>query len=57
MTGATALTGLSAQPYYLLEGIRKTPPGSGDTFYYRITTRAQGVNLNTVVWLQEVFKP
>ncbi|ODU13881.1 MAG: hypothetical protein ABS91_00650 [Thiobacillus sp. SCN 64-35] len=52
-----ALNGLSALPRYLIEGIRKTPPGGGEEFYYRITVRAQGANPNTVVWLQEVFKP
>jgi type IV pilus assembly protein PilX len=56
-TGATAIANLSAQPRYLVEGIRRTPPGGGDTFYYRITVRAQGANPNTVVWLQEVFQP
>lgn len=48
---------VSAQPRYLIEGIKKSPPGSGDVFYYRITVRAQGANPNTVVWLQEVFRP
>lgn len=56
-TGVTAIAGLSAPPRYLIEGIRKTPPGGGEVFYYRITTRAQGANPNTVVWLQEVFRP
>jgi type IV pilus assembly protein PilX len=56
-TPATNIAGLSAQPRYLVEGIRKTPPGGSLEFYYRITVRAQGVNPNTVVWLQEVFKP
>lgn len=50
------LDGLSAQPRYLIEGIRKTPPGGEEAFYYRITVRAQGANPNTVIWLQEVFK-
>ncbi len=54
---AAALAGVSAQPRYVLEGIRKTPPGGGEEFFYRITVRAQGANPNTVVWLQEVFKP
>ena len=54
---AVALAGVSAQPRYLIEGIRKTPPGGGEDFFYRITVRAQGANPNTVVWLQEVFKP
>ncbi len=57
ITGATAVPLVSAQPRYLIEGIRKAPPGSGDSFFYRITVRAQGVNANTVVMLQEVFKP
>ncbi|MEW6679110.1 MAG: PilX N-terminal domain-containing pilus assembly protein [Pseudomonadota bacterium] len=57
-TGAAALPFVSAQPRYLIEGFRKQVPGSGsDTFFYRITTRAQGANPNTVVWLQEVIKP
>jgi len=56
-TGATAIAALSAQPRYVIEGIRKTPPGGGEVFYYRITVRAQGANPNTVVWLQEVFRP
>jgi len=56
-TGAGAIPNLSAQPRYILEGIRKMPPGSGETFYYRITVRAQGANANTVVWLQELFTP
>ncbi len=56
-TGATAIAGLSAQPRYLIEGNRKIPPGSGEVFYYRITVRSQGINPNTVVWLQETFRP
>lgn len=49
--------GVSAAPRYVIEGIRKTPPGGEESFFYRITVRAQGANPNTVVWLQEVFKP
>lgn len=56
-TPADDIDGLSDQPRYLIEGIRKTPPGGAETFYYRITVRARGANPNTVVWLQEVFKP
>ena len=56
-TAATNIGGLSAQPRYLIEGMRKTLPGGEESFYYRITARAQGANPNTVVWLQEVFKP
>jgi len=51
------IDGVSAAPRYLIEGIRKTPPGGGEDFYYRVTVRAQGANPNTVVWLQEIFKP
>lgn len=54
-TGATPIAGLSAQPRYIIEGISKDI--GGETYYYRITVRAQGANPNTVVWLQEVFKP
>ena len=54
----TLMTHLSALPRYIIEGIRKMPPGNGSpVHYYRITVRAQGVNPNTVVWLQEVFRP
>lgn len=57
-TGAPDIAGLSAQPRYVIEGIPKSPPGTGSVVhYYRITARAQGVNSNTVVWLQEVFRP
>lgn len=57
-TAATEIAGLSAQPRYIVEGMRKKIPGSSsDIFYYRITARAQGGNENTVVWLQEVFRP
>jgi len=55
---ATTIPLVSAQPRYLIEGFRKQAPGGGgDTFFYRITVRAQGANQNTVVWLQEVFRP
>lgn len=56
--GADLIAQLSASPRYIIEGIKKTPPGSGQpVYYYRITVRAQGANPNTVVWLQEVFRP
>lgn len=45
-------------PTYLIEGIRKTPPGSSSLrYYYRITVRAQGAKQGTVVQLQEIFRP
>ena len=50
-TSATAIPNVSAQPRYIIEGL----PGAG--VYYRITVRAQGINANTVVWLQSVYKP
>jgi len=57
-TGAAAIPGLSAQPRYVIEGVPKLLSGEGSTqHFYRITVRAQGANENTVVWLQEVFKP
>jgi len=61
VTGAAAITTadglpLSAQPRYLLERFSKDFDGK-NAFYYRITVRAQGLNSNTVVWLQEVFTP
>jgi len=55
--GADLLAQLSAPPRYIIEGIKKIPPGGAEEFYYRVTVRAQGANPNTVVWLQEVFKP
>ena len=55
-TGAIGNVALSAQPRYIIEGIEKN--GSGTTvYYYRITVRAQGANANTVVRLQEVYRP
>ncbi len=56
-TNAAPIAGLFAQPRYVIEGIKRTPPGGGQIFYYRITVRAQGVNANTLVWLQEVLSP
>lgn len=56
-TGAAGISGVSAQPRYLIQGLRQNVPGSGTVFYYRITARAQGASPNTVVWLQTVFKP
>ncbi len=57
-TEAPTITGLSAQPRYLIEGISVLHSGeSSVSTYYRITARAQGANTNTVVWLQEIFKP
>ncbi len=52
-TGAGAIPALSAQPRYIVEAIRL----AGNITLYRITVRAQGINNDTVVWLQEVFRP
>lgn len=58
-TGAATIPLVSAQPRYILERFQKEPaPGDEDfSYYYRITVRALGANPNTVVWLQEIFKP
>ncbi len=61
-TGAAGIAGLFAQPRYVIDAIQKfcwseavcepsMTPG------YLISVRAQGVNRNTVVWLQELFRP
>ena len=55
-TGAIGNVVLSAQPRYIIEGIEKNRSGT-TVYYYRITVRAQGANANTVVWLQEVYRP
>lgn len=55
---AVTINGVAAMPRYLIEAIPKRRPGEPDEeIYYRITVRALGANPNTVVWLQEVFKP
>lgn len=54
---APALPAGVPAPTYLIEGIRKTPPGSSLRYYYRITVRAQGAKQGTVVRLQEIFRP
>lgn len=54
------IIGVSAAPRYIIEGMEKycwAKCDSEKTLGYRITVRAQGANPNTVVWLQEVFKP
>jgi type IV pilus assembly protein PilX len=57
-TNAAAITGLSAQPRYIIEGFKRAQTGSSsEEFFYRVTVRAQGANPNTVVWLQEIYKP
>jgi type IV pilus assembly protein PilX len=53
-TGATAIVGLTVQPRYVMERFEKNVGGT--KYYYRITARAQGINANTVVWLQEIFE-
>ena len=50
-TGSHHWTATPTPPRYLIEGYSGT-----DGYYYRITARAQGINANTVVWLQAVFK-
>jgi type IV pilus assembly protein PilX len=55
-TGATAITGLSAQPRYLIEVFKQPVAGSSCDYHYRITVRAQGNNDTSVVMLQETYK-
>lgn len=55
-TGATGITGVNAQPRYLIEIFTRTN-GTDTRYFYRITARAVGANPNTVVTLQEVFAP
>lgn len=50
-TGAPAIPGVAAQPRYLIEPFLKQQVN-----YYRITARGYGVNSNTQVTLQEVYK-
>lgn len=60
LTGATAIPLIpnNQQPRYIIEGFVKQVSGSGGLVpFYRITVRAVGANPNTVVWLQEVFRP
>lgn len=56
VTLAPPISGLSAQPRYIVEVIKKLVL-TGTVTFYRITVRAQGANSSTVVWLQEVFRP
>ena len=59
-TGAADIVGVDRQPRYIIEGIEKPLPGDDagtNYYYYRITVRAEGANRNTVVWLQEVYRP
>lgn len=57
ITGTAAISGVAAQPRYLIEGFLKWPPGEPVPVpYYRIVVRAQGARTSTVVWLQEVFR-
>lgn len=53
-TGAANIPGLAAQPRYAIEALFS---GMHMLDYYRIWVRAQGVNPNTVVWLQGIFRP
>ena len=54
---APALPANVPAPSYIIEGIKKTPPGNGVRYYYRITVRAQGTKPGTLVQLQEIFRP
>lgn len=55
---APTLPAVVPPPTYLIEAMKKKPPGAGaERTYYRITVRAQGAQLGTVVQLQELFRP
>lgn len=61
-TGAVPITGipLAQQPRYIIEGMNGMGKECNFLIYkpcYRITVRAQGVNPNTVVWLQTIYIP
>lgn len=64
LTGVTALTGVAAQPHYLIEQYAFIPDDeSTETlslgrgfFYYRVTTRATGGSTNAQVTLQMMFR-
>lgn len=56
-TGATPVAAVAAQPRYLIEAFVDANGLNQPKGYYRITARAVGANLNTVVVLQEVFTP
>lgn len=56
-TGSPLIVGVAAQPRYLIEAFIDDPTLAPKKAYYRITARAVGANLNTVVVLQEVFAP
>lgn len=56
-TGSPAIAGVAARPRYLIEAFTDQNGLNQPKGYYRITARAVGANLNTVVVLQEVFAP
>lgn len=56
-TGAAAIAGVASQPRYIIEGRYLFEPGYDPEVYYMITARATGANAQTVVVVQEVFKP
>ena len=59
-TGAANIDGVANQPRYIIEGFLKSMPGGAvdaPSSFYRITVRAEGARDNTVVWLQEVYRP
>jgi type IV pilus assembly protein PilX len=59
-TGAPLLTGVSAQPRYIIEVLcfprfDDSLAGASHCNFYRITARGYGGNINTTVTLQEIF--
>lgn len=57
-TGATPLTGLFRQPRYVIEFLEEKTDSSlgANTRYFRISARGWGVDQNTTVTLQTVYK-
>lgn len=63
-TGATALTGVAAQPRYIIEALSvpdasslKPPPGQpAEKYLYRATAVGFGANINTRVMLQGTYR-
>ncbi|HHW75840.1 MAG TPA: hypothetical protein GX399_02210 [Xanthomonadaceae bacterium] len=54
--GAAALSGVAAQPRYLIELLAASCTGTNDSALFRITARAWGANSNTIVTLQSRYR-
>ena len=65
ITYGGSLSKVAAQPVYIIEELARTPGNGGslgsgqpqpEVVYYRITARAVGGNLNSVVLLQSIYR-